>query len=69
MKKLIINAVFVVAVIVIIIAIIWGFSKLRAVETTELDVQETQEEQAIEQKQIVEETQVKVSINNSKNTS
>ncbi len=72
MKKLIINALFIFTVIVIIIAFVWALIQLRAVDETEQEIHENQEqqtEQLTEQKEVVEQTQVKVSVGNTtKNT-
>ncbi|MFA6888166.1 MAG: hypothetical protein WC254_01595 [Candidatus Woesearchaeota archaeon] len=71
MKKLIINGLLVIVIILIIGAIIWGFSRLRAVDEKEQQIQENIEEQSenlAEQKTVVEQTQVKVNIGNTTNT-
>jgi len=71
MKKLIINGLLLFVVILLILAIIWGLSRLRAVDEKEQQVQESieqQSEELTEQKTVVEQTQVKVNVGNTTNT-
>lgn len=62
MKKLIINGLLLIAIIFVICALVWGFSRLRAVDEKEQQLQENrgQHEQNTTQKTDSEITQVKV---------
>ncbi len=67
MKKLIINGLLILVFVVLIIAVILGLSKLRAVDETEeqiADLIATQDSAIAEEKVIQEETAVKVTVSN-----
>lgn len=67
MKKLIINGLLIITLIIIAIAVFWSLSQLRAVDETEQSMQENtaeQTEQLTEQKEVVQQTQVKVNVGN-----
>ena len=71
MKKLIINGLLILVFVILIIAVVMGLSKLRAVDETEeqtADMIAGQESAVAEEKAIQEETAVKVTVSNATNT-
>ena len=71
MKKLLINGMLILVFIILIIAVIMALSRLRAVDETESNVNEmmqTQDQALAEEKEIVEQTAVKVNVGNTTST-
>lgn len=72
MKKLIINSLLILVFVVLLIAVLMGLSKLRAVDETEEKTAEMiagQESAVAQEKAIQEETTVKVTVSNATNSS
>ena len=72
MKKLLINGLLILIFIILIIAIVMGFSKLRAVDSSDAEVDsllDGQEKAVADEKAVQEQTAVKVSVSNTSKTS
>ncbi|MBI5002874.1 hypothetical protein HZC31_05785 [Candidatus Woesearchaeota archaeon] len=67
MKKLLINGLFILVFIALIVAVVMGLSKLRAVDTSDAEVDsllEGQEQAIADEKAVQEQAAVKVSVSN-----
>ncbi len=67
MKKLLINGLLILVFISLIVAVVMGLSKLRAVDTSDAEVDsllEGQEQAVADEKAVQEQTAVKVSVTN-----
>ncbi len=67
MKKLLINGLLILVFISLIVAVVMGLSKLRAVDTSDAEVDsllEGQEQAVADEKAVQEQTAVKVSVSN-----
>src|SRR3989338_4696215 len=67
MRKLIINGLLILVFIVLIVAVVMGLSKLRAVDTSDAEVDsllEGQEQAVADEKAVQEQAAVKVSVSN-----
>ncbi len=67
MKKLLINGLLLLVFIALIVAVVMGLSKLRAVDTSDAEVDallEGQEQAVVDEKAVQEQAAVKVSVSN-----
>ncbi len=70
MKKLIINGLLILVFVALIVAVVMGLSKLRAVDTSDAEVDsllEGQEQAVADEKAVQEQSAVKVSVSNTSN--
>lgn len=71
MKKLLINGLLILVFIALIVAVVMGLSKLRAVDASDAEVDsllEGQEQAVADEKAVQEQTAVKVSVTNTSKT-